>query len=127
MDSETCEEKKEPSSPPAAEDEALATPPIEIDMEIHSVNALGYWSWNVQNETCAICRNAIMERCVTCLALRDREHDLEDDSDESQQLDNEPRCPYQKGACNHVFHQHCISRWLRTRYVCPLCNQEWNS
>lgn len=29
------------------------------------------------------------------------------------------------GVCNHAFHFHCITRWLRTRPSCPLDNIDW--
>ncbi|RNF08426.1 uncharacterized protein Tco025E_07175 [Trypanosoma conorhini] len=29
------------------------------------------------------------------------------------------------GVCNHVFHLHCISRWVRQRPQCPICGRGW--
>ena len=26
--------------------------------------------------------------------------------------------------CNHVFHEHCLSRWLDTRDTCPVCRHD---
>ena len=44
-------------------------------------------------------------------------------------------CPVATGTCSHVFHEHCIARWLQqqqrtaeegaTQQTCPMCRQPW--
>ena len=74
-------------------------------------NAIVLWGWDICTDTCAICRNKLYEPSIEAQAN-----------------------PYGAdvtgysiafGCCGHVFHMDCISRWLKTRSVCPLCNQEW--
>lgn len=72
--------------------------------------AAACWGWEVEVGNCAICRNHMMEMCIEC---------------QSKQS-NGIECTVAWGFCNHSFHLHCISRWIQTRSVCPLDNQEWN-
>ncbi|EEQ82165.1 hypothetical protein NCER_101168 [Vairimorpha ceranae BRL01] len=72
-------------------------------------NLVGLWSLDMQVETCAICRNHIMDSCVEC----------------QNGLLNEEACSVSWGTCNHAFHSHCISRWLISKNVCPLDTKPW--
>jgi hypothetical protein len=30
------------------------------------------------------------------------------------------------GDCNHSFHNCCMSQWIKSRNLCPLCQSEWH-
>ncbi|CAI4226322.1 unnamed protein product [Auanema sp. JU1783] len=70
-------------------------------------NALAIWSWDVECDTCAICRVHLMEECLKC------------------QAESASECVVVWGECNHSFHNCCMSQWVRQNNRCPLCQQDW--
>lgn len=76
--------------------------------ELKKWNAVALWSWDIEVDNCAICRNHTMDLCIECQATA-----------------STSGCEIAWGKCNHAFHLHCIAKWLKTRGVCPLDNAEW--
>ncbi|CAE7872774.1 Roc1a [Symbiodinium necroappetens] len=83
----------------------------EPRFQIKKWSAIALWGWDICTDTCAICRNKLYEPSIEAQA--------------NPQLADVNGYSIAFGCCGHVFHMDCISRWLKTRSVCPLCNQEW--
>lgn len=102
--------KPKPGGKPGAKKGKKKGGPKMKRVKVRKWNAVAFWSYDIENDTCAICHNALMVPCITCEA---EPHNAEE-------------CSVAWGQCGHSYHFHCITRWLRTRSTCPLDDDEWD-
>jgi len=77
---------------------------------IEKISLVASLSLNIHNDMCPICRNQITDKCLEC------------SNDESKA---NIECKSAVGTCNHGYHYHCITTWLKNKKTCPLDNQRW--
>ena len=104
MDVDAGPSEKKDKKP--AKDKGAAKENVKPVFEVKKWNAVALWGWDIQVDNCAICRNSLMEPSIDNQALGVDEVTIA------------------WGVCNHCFHLECIQRWLKTRYVCPLCGMQ---
>lgn len=74
-------------------------------------NCVSVWSHGgSDDDNCSICRSTINDVCLQCQTLMGQ---------------SDINCNIGWGACNHAFHVHCISTWIKSHSTCPLCSEPW--
>lgn len=108
IDTPKAKSKRKPKIDVPNEDEFEPFENKENVFGIKSFEYLFMWQWDVENDTCAICRSSIMEASPT---------NMEDKfKDESVVI---------WGECGHSFHNSCMSLWTKNNPRCPLCQADW--
>ncbi|WVF66634.1 hypothetical protein IAT40_001374 [Kwoniella sp. CBS 6097] len=103
-----------------------------MKVTVKSFNAVAYWKWDTSSEphkvhhyanpdptgyddddedddVCGICQNAYEGTCPECKVPGDD-------------------CPLIWGECTHIFHMHCLLKWIETessKQQCPMDRRPW--
>ena len=79
-----------------------------MKVKLNKMNLVANWSWQLgDNDHCTICMNPFECSCPQCKFPGDD-------------------CPPIEGKCGHIFHLHCIYKWLDSGTdKCPLDREIW--
>ncbi|KAI9278250.1 anaphase-promoting complex subunit 11 [Phascolomyces articulosus] len=83
-----------------------------MKLKVKSWTMAAYWSWDVKEaDVCGICHVAYDGCCPDCTTPGDD-------------------CPLIWGECTHVFHMHCLVKWLDSSSNgehCPMDRRPWKT
>ena len=79
-----------------------------MKVKLNKMNLVANWSWQLgDNDHCTICMSPFECACPQCKFPGDD-------------------CPPIEGKCGHIFHLHCIYKWLNSGTdKCPLDREVW--
>lgn len=77
-----------------------------MSIEIASGFIVIYSKPNSETDNCCICQNKLNGKCPEC-------------------EDKDSICESIFGICNHAYHYHCITEWLKNNNKCPLDRKYW--
>ena len=79
-----------------------------MKVKLNKMNLVANWSWQLgDNDHCTICMSPFDCACPQCKFPGDD-------------------CPPIEGKCGHIFHLHCIYKWLESGTdKCPLDREIW--
>lgn len=79
-----------------------------MKVKLNKMSLVANWSWSLgDNDHCTICMNPFECSCPQCKFPGDD-------------------CPPIEGKCGHIFHLHCIYKWLENgNEKCPLDREIW--
>ena len=76
-------------------------------IKINHMNIITSWSYNCdKNSDCNICRQSL--NCDSLYAI-----------------EKGTRSVLSKGICGHMFHDECITPWLKNNTKCPICSDSY--
>lgn len=81
-------------------------------IEVISWAPVASWKYKASYSDCPICKVKLEQTCTQC---------------ESNNTNKDSSCDPASGTCGHVFHKHCIDKWLVTSNICPICNTPYGT
>lgn len=73
-------------------------------IKIINLSPVGEWVFE-DSEKCRICRlckNTLTSKCIECKS-------------------KQQGCDVIRADCKHLFHYHCIQKWIKSNATCPYC------
>ena len=96
-----------------------------MKVKIKNWTPVAYWRWKAADDDCGICRNQFESCCPDCKVPGD------DCPLSIKIIDHFCYSFYVVwGECSHVFHMHCLYKWINTessRQQCPMDRRVWKT